>query len=147
MKALPALLALLLLLAMAGCSAQDGESPITPSDSASSPPNTTAATVPQPTASPSPDLERRMREDLAGRLGVAPAALSLDSFRKVTWASGCLGITRPGQVCSQMLVPGFLAIWRDASGNTYRYHGSGESFIAASFEPGATLSEPFPAGP
>lgn len=88
-----------------------------------------------------------MREDLAGRLGVPPPAVSLDSFRRVIWASGCLGVIRPGQVCSQMLVPGFLAIWRDANGTSYRYHGSGESFIAASFESGATLSEPFPAGP
>lgn len=88
-----------------------------------------------------------MREDLAARLGVPPTAVSLVSFREVTWASGCIGINRPGQVCSQMLAPGFLAIWRDPGGRTYRYHGSGDAFIAATFEPGATLSDPFPATP
>ena len=88
-----------------------------------------------------------MREDLAAHLAVPPSSLTLESFREVTWANGCLGIGQPGQVCSQMLVPGFLAIWRDAAGAAYRYHGSGDRFVAASLVPGATLSDPFPPGP
>jgi hypothetical protein len=119
--------------------------PAEPTQFASSFPAPTA--VPPVGAAPAPDLERRMREDLAARLSVPPITLALVSFRQVTWATGCIGINRPGQVCSQMLAPGFLAIWTDPDGATYRYHGSDDAFIAASFEPGATLSDPFPATP
>jgi hypothetical protein len=133
--------------AVGACSQAPGEPAATLTSTRAAPAAATSTAVASTIATPSPDLEQRMREDLAQRLAVAPSSLRLVSFRPVTWATGCIGVNRPGQVCSQMLAPGFLAIWTDANGATYRYHGSGEAFIAASFEPGATLSNPFPATP
>jgi len=52
-------------------------------------------------------------------------------------------VQRPGEVCTDALVEGFLALLR-AEGNEYRYHGRGDAFIAASFEDGATIVDPLP---
>lgn len=87
-------------------------------------------------------LEQRMREDLAKRLGVDIAELSVVGYRLVTWPDGCLGVIRPDAVCSQALVAGFLARLTDGKGTVYRYHGTRNTFVAASLEPGARLGEP-----
>jgi hypothetical protein len=94
------------------------------------------------------DVQRRMRDDLARRTGVAVERISVASFRQVTWPDGCLGVNRPGAVCTQALVDGFLATLAvGESGSEYRYHGTGDQFIAASFEKGASLSDPLPPAP
>ena len=46
-----------------------------------------------------------------------------------------------------MLTPGFLAKLIDRAGREHRHHGSGDQFIAASFETGAQILEPQPRGP
>ncbi len=90
------------------------------------------------------DVQDRMREDLARRTGVAAAKVSVRSYRQATWPDGCMGVSRPGAVCTQALVPGFLATLTDSSGREYQYHGSGQQFIAADFEQGATITPPLP---
>lgn len=92
-------------------------------------------------------LQRRLREDVAARTGVAIEKVSLYSFREVTWPNGCLGVELPGAVCTQALVDGFLATLSDGTGAEYRYHGAGDHFIAASFEQGARLADPLPREP
>ncbi len=88
-------------------------------------------------------VQQKMLADLASRLGRPEAELALKSYREVTWPDGCLGVSKPGTVCTQALVEdGFLAIYTGASGKEYRYHGAGDRFIAASFEQGATLTDP-----
>jgi len=88
------------------------------------------------------DVQRKMREDLAGRLKVDLGKVSIVKFEPVTWPDGCLGVHRPGVMCTQALVDGFLAILTDGGGTGYRYHGAGQEFIAATFEQGATIQEP-----
>lgn len=88
------------------------------------------------------DVQRKIREDLAGRLKVDVEKVSIVKFELVTWPDGCLGVHRPGVLCTQALVDGFLAVLTDGSGTGYRYHGAGQEFVAASFEQGATLQEP-----
>ena len=93
----------------------------------------------------SPDvasIELSMRQDLAARLGADAGTISILNYEMVTWPDGCLGVQRPGTVCTQALVPGFRAVLADGGGKTYEYRGTGDSFIAASFEPGAVLMEP-----
>jgi hypothetical protein len=89
-------------------------------------------------------VQRAMREDLATRLGTDPDRVSVYSFRLVTWRDGCLGVHRPGEVCTQALVDGFLAELAAPGGRLFRYHGVGDHFVAASFEEaaGASLQEP-----
>jgi hypothetical protein len=92
-------------------------------------------------------VQREMRKDLAQRLGIATENTSIGSFNLVTWANGCLGVEKDGQVCTQALVDGFLAELTDGN-DVYRYHGAGDHFIAASFEedPRTTISDPLPRG-
>jgi len=85
------------------------------------------------TQGPAVDLatvQLRMREDLANRLRVPLTRVSVASYREVTWPDGCLGVSKPGGVCTQALVPGFLA-WLEADGKQYEYHGAGNAFVAA----------------
>lgn len=89
-------------------------------------------------------IQRAMRADLAQRLSVPTERVSMLSFRNVTWPDGCLGVHRPGTFCAQALAEGFLALVAGPDGKTYRYHGAGDTFIAASFEPTATISDPIP---
>lgn len=72
------------------------------------------------------DLQGKMLADLASRLGRPETELALKSYREVTWPDGCLGVSRPGVICTQALVEdGFLAIYTGADGKEYRYHGAG----------------------
>lgn len=88
-------------------------------------------------------VQRGMRADLASRLGVGLGGVSISAYREVTWRNGCLGVQRPGEVCTEALVEGFLALLQ-AEGEEYRYHGRGDAFIATSFEDGATIVDPLP---
>lgn len=94
---------------------------------------------------PSPamvDLQDAMRRDLAERLGVDVAKVSVVSYRPGTWNDGCLGIRLPNALCSMARVDGFLAIL-EVDGKGYRYHGDNDGrFFAASFEEGAFLDDP-----
>jgi hypothetical protein len=89
-------------------------------------------------------IELAMRQDLARRLVAPLTSISVVSYRLVDWPDGCLGVQRPGQVCAQVVAPGFLALLRDGMGNLYRYHGTGDAFIAATFETGARITIPRP---
>lgn len=100
------------------------------------------------TQEPDPTLvamQEAIRRDLADRLGAPFEAISYVAFREVTWGDGCLGVHRPGELCTQVLVEGFFALLRDAGGEEYRYHGAGGRFIAASFEPAdVRIDDPLP---
>jgi hypothetical protein len=90
-----------------------------------------------------PAYQDAIREDLATRLGRPVSEISVHSFEPVTWPDGCLGVHRDGYVCTQALVPGFLAKLTDASGKLYTYHGSDAgAFIAVDFERDATVTPP-----
>lgn len=90
------------------------------------------------------DVQRKMREDLAQRLGVEMGQVGVYSFRFVTWRDGCLGVHYPGQACTTALVEGFLSELVAPDGRLFRYHGAGASFRAATFDEqaGATLQPP-----
>lgn len=90
------------------------------------------------------DLQQKMRADLARRLKVDVSEISVRSYREVTWSDGCLGISLPGRLCTQALVDGVFAILTDKGGKEYRYHAANGNFIAASFEPNATVTNPLP---
>lgn len=91
------------------------------------------------------EVQIAMREDLAKRLNVPVAQISVVSFREVTWPDGCLGLGRPGQACTQALVPGFLAELSDPTGKVHRYHGAGNEFVPAALDPSVTPGQPLPA--
>lgn len=66
--------------------------------------------------------------DLAGRTGLPAGSLVLVAFEERTWPNGCLGLARGGEMCSQALVPGWLATLAAPDGRLFRYRGSGGRF-------------------
>lgn len=95
------------------------------------------------------ELQEKLRADLAGRLNVAESEISASQLRRVTWSDGCLGVSESGKVCTQALVPGWLAAFT-VDGEEYSFHGAGEvnptaHYVAASFVANATLYPPMPA--
>ena len=76
------------------------------------------------------EVQQLMREDLARRRGVSPDAVTMISYRPVTWRDGCLGASKPGQACDATPVRGFLARLQ-ANGEDEEYHGAGMDFIDA----------------
>lgn len=96
-----------------------------------------------PTAPAAEATEKAIREDLASKGNGYISDVSVLSYRLVTWPTACLGIEKPGQMCAQSLVPGFLA--RVAAGDkVYRYHGAGDTFTNASIQPGVVITNPGP---
>lgn len=73
---------------------------------------------------PSSDPVEQAKADLANRLGVDPAQVTLVSSTEVTWPDGSLGCPKPGMHYTQALVPG-AKIVLEANGTRYNYH-SGE---------------------
>ena len=61
------------------------------------------------------------RAVLAKKLGVEPDAVKLISVEEVQWPDGCLGVKRPGVMCTQEIVDGFRIVL-EASGTRYDYH-------------------------
>ena len=86
-----------------------------------------------PGADDSQTVQRDMRRDLAGRLGVEIEKVSIQSFENETWPDSCMGVHYPYATCLAALTDGFVAILSDAEGQTYVYHGSRLDFVAVSF--------------
>lgn len=122
---LRAVAAILVSFSLVACDDDSGESEGTPTVSA----NATGEAI---------LLE--VQQDLADRLGVQPDEVSVLEYCEVTWPDGSLGVAEPGQVYTQALVEGWLAILA-VDGEEYRYHGAGDRFIAADFVPDATVSD------
>lgn len=64
----------------------------------------------------SPDPEsipavQAARAEIAAALGIAPTQLAIVSAEAVQWSDSCLGVYRPGEVCAEMIVPGYRVIF------------------------------------
>jgi hypothetical protein len=66
-------------------------------------------------------LIEKAREDLAQRLSIEIAQISLVKAEDVVWADSSLGCPQPGTVYTQVLTSGFL-IHLEAGGIVYEYH-------------------------
>ena len=111
-------------LALVGCSVsgQSGDSPGAPTPTAIAE-ATTAPTLPAPAAPATPPagLIDRLTAHLSAETGRPPSAFTLVLFESRVWPDGCLGLGKSGSACSQALVPGWLAVFRDPTGVEYRY--------------------------
>lgn len=73
------------------------------------------------------ELPQALVADLAATLEVDPSDIEVRSFEEVTWPDGCMGIYHDGTVCTQALVPGYIAELEHGD-EAYRYFGSGSDF-------------------
>ena len=69
-------------------------------------------------------------EDLASRLGVAPATVEVVAVQEVTWSDGSRGCAKKGMLYTQSLIDG-SRITLQVDGTPYEYHsgGSGAPFL------------------
>ncbi|MGC9522736.1 MAG: hypothetical protein ACP5HG_12750 [Anaerolineae bacterium] len=68
-----------------------------------------------------PGAVSRAREILAAHLEVSEDDIQLVSFSSVEWPDACLGIQRGGQMCAQVITPGYRVIF-EVSGQQYELH-------------------------
>ncbi len=69
-----------------------------------------------------PDAVQTAVADLAERLGVDPATITVLSVDDVTWSDSSLGCPEPGRAYSQVVTPG-QRIRLEADGAIFEYHG------------------------
>jgi hypothetical protein len=78
-----------------------------------------------PIADPSDAASKKLvdaaRKDLAKRLSVPSAEISLVGFKKMSWSDGSLGCPQPGMMYPQMIQDGAL-IRLVAKARAYEYH-------------------------
>ena len=73
-------------------------------------------------------------DDLAGRLGIAAADVTVVDARAVTWGDSSLGCPEPGMMYTQQLVDGTLVVL-EAGGRRYEYHGGDPLALCENSQP------------
>ncbi|MBE0608801.1 MAG: hypothetical protein IH609_05440 [Dehalococcoidia bacterium] len=68
--------------------------------------------------------------DVAASMGLTPDDIEIVLVEAVTWPDGCLGLAETGQVCSQALVDGWLAVVRMPDGTERRFRGGNGRVVA-----------------
>ena len=68
-----------------------------------------------------PQLLAIFVDDLARRALVKHDAITVASATEQQWPDGALGCAQPGQMYTQMIVPGYRVVLQ-AAGNRYAYH-------------------------
>lgn len=80
------------------------------------------------------DIVAHARSDLAERLGIHADAIETISVEAVDWPDACLGITRKGIFCAQVVTPGYRIIL-EFDGRRYEYRSDRHGTILQSIEP------------
>ena len=85
--------------------------------------STQASTTRQPTPRPTspPTAADIAKLALGQQLNINPAAISIVSVEPVEWPNACLGVQEQGQMCAQVVVPGYL-VMLEAERQRYEYH-------------------------
>lgn len=60
-------------------------------------------------------------QDLARRQGISTRQLKIIDYNQQTWRNGCLELPQPDELCTQMLVPGWLIVLSNGKQN-WVYH-------------------------
>ncbi|GEA27787.1 hypothetical protein MiAbW_02354 [Microcystis aeruginosa NIES-4325] len=79
-------------------------------------------------ASPDPpnSVIEAARQDLSQKTKIAVNRLQIQAAQRQTWPDGCLGLAKPGELCTQALVAGWRIILTDNQKTwVYRTDSSG----------------------
>ncbi len=128
------------MLVLGGCGETSETSGNSASPTAAEPEETV---TPEPSQPPGSEPARRgvvadAVADLARRLGVEEAEITVVSAEEVTWRDGSMGCPRPGMLYPQMLTDGNRVVL-EAQGQRYEYHAGGRrsAFLCENPEPPA----------
>lgn len=81
----------------------------------------TGTAITQGTGEVPPQLLAIFQDDLARRALVKHDAITVVSATEQEWSDGAMGCPQPGQMYTQMIVPGYRVVLQ-AAGNKYSYH-------------------------
>jgi hypothetical protein len=81
---------------------------------------TSAQPTSEPAETPMP-AATAAQAALAARLGVAAGQIAIVSVERVEWPDVCLGATGEGELCAQVLTPGYRIVLEAESGQ-YEVH-------------------------
>jgi hypothetical protein len=113
------------MLVAAGCAAPGLEAPADESGQPLEP-----SPLPSPlhgaSANRAQDAARRAIDDLAGRLNLDSAKISLISVQAVDWPDASLGCPEPGKVYAQVVTPGYRIVLEVGEAR-YVYHSDSEA--------------------
>ncbi|MBF2027385.1 MAG: hypothetical protein IGS48_11535 [Oscillatoriales cyanobacterium C42_A2020_001] len=110
----------------------------TPNQSVNQPLAATPAKVP-------PEIVKTLRQDLSNRTGIPLGQLRFIEGSSHTWQNGCLGLARPDEMCTQMLVNGWRVVFANGSNRwVYRTDATGRTYR---LEPATNRSESLPESP
>jgi len=66
------------------------------------------------------------RQDLSQKTKISVNRLQIQAAQRQTWPDGCLGLAKPGELCTQALVPGWRIVLTDNQKTwVYRTNSSG----------------------
>lgn len=117
---------------MAACAPGSTPQPEIPDDGSYPNPSYPNPSYPNPSADLTP-AQLAALTHLSGTLNLPADQITLISTEPVTWPDGCLGVDRPGMMCTQALVEGYRIIF-EAGGREYevRTNESGSAVVIAS---------------
>ncbi len=76
--------------------------------------------TPMPAITPQNDIPRPLRparDYLAQRLDVSPEEIHLATYEPTNFPDGCLGLPNPGEMCIQVITPGYVVTFQTDKGN------------------------------
>jgi hypothetical protein len=91
------------------------------SHSAPPPPSTTAASASTASNAARQNAYRAAAEALAHDVNAPRDSIAGVSQDEMTWSDSCLGCAKTGEMCAQVLTPGYRVVLR-VSDATYEYH-------------------------
>lgn len=117
------LIPLALSLALPACASEPRPTPVAPPTRVTETIRDTPSPVGEPVniASLPRETRRAVADDAARRFNVAASAVVLTRAEQVTWPDGSLGCPEPGQMYTQMLVPGYRLTAKTTAGELV-YH-------------------------
>ncbi|MCX7594045.1 MAG: hypothetical protein N2235_09835 [Fischerella sp.] len=68
-----------------------------------------------------PSVAKAVLQDVSRTQGILPNKLKILEFNQKTWRNGCLNLPKPGEFCTQALVPGWEVMVSDGS-RIWIYH-------------------------
>jgi len=87
------------------------------------------------------ELRRAVVADAARLLQVPESAVVLARAERVTWSDGSLGCSKPGQVYTQMLVPGYRVVARSGE-RELTYHTDERAYVVGCSETALPVRTP-----
>ncbi|GAB4520633.1 MAG: hypothetical protein Fur0018_00320 [Anaerolineales bacterium] len=92
-----------------------------------------------PAINPENDIFRPLRparDYLAQQLGLLPQEIQVATYEQANFPDGCLGLPHPGEMCIQVITPGYVVTFHTVkgdfvfhiaqSGNPFRMRGGGQ---------------------